>query len=196
MQAPIKSTARIIAAFAGVLALVGTLSGVAWAESDERHYASGKYRHDGQRAAGFNYGNQIQGYRGGDRAIHKGRIEPKYQRDGHGGGHRDGHRDGYRSGGGHKHAKRDAYRHGHRYGHRHGYRHGGHRGKHYAGHFRGFKFHGPIRARGYGPNCHRVSKIGYFHGRKAYIGGTGCYDRYGAFYVIPGSRYVINYIYY
>ncbi len=44
-----------------------------------------------------------------------------------------------------------------------------------------------------GGGCHAVSKIGYDDGREARIGGTRCYDEYGEAYIVPGSRYVIDY---
>ncbi len=49
----------------------------------------------------------------------------------------------------------------------------------------------------YGPyrGCHRTSRIGYWHGYRARIGGTVCYDAYGYPYIVPGSRYLIHYIY-
>ena len=41
--------------------------------------------------------------------------------------------------------------------------------------------------------CHQTSKIGYRHGRKAKIGGTMCYNRYGKGYIVSGSHHVIRY---
>jgi len=41
--------------------------------------------------------------------------------------------------------------------------------------------------------CHKVYKHGYYHGRKARIGGTQCYDSYGNPYIVQGSRYVVEY---
>ena len=46
----------------------------------------------------------------------------------------------------------------------------------------------------YDTRCTPVSKIGYDgYGRAIRIGGTMCFDGYGAGYVVPGSRYVIGY---
>jgi len=62
--------------------------------------------------------------------------------------------------------------------------HGSHKRRHYYdGHRHGYYRH----------DCHKVSKHGYYHGRKAKIGGTMCYDRYGDPYIVQGSRYVIHY---
>jgi len=44
--------------------------------------------------------------------------------------------------------------------------------------------------------CYPVKKVGYWHGRKAKIGGTACVDAYGDRYVVKGSRYLIKYLYY
>ena len=87
--------------------------------------------------------------------------------------------------GGYYGSRRDYYGRGHR----------GHRGYHGRGH-RGY-YEGSRRG-GYGryeqrSDCHAVSKVGYWHGHKALIGGTMCYDRYGNSYVVDGSRYLIRY---
>ncbi len=54
---------------------------------------------------------------------------------------------------------------------------------------------GPSYGPGYAPSraCQPVSKTGYWHGRKAKIGGTMCYDAYGNGYIVNGSRYLIHY---
>jgi len=76
------------------------------------------------------------------------------------------------------------------HGGKHGHRgHGGHHGSRHGGHGHDAR-HG-----GYGYDCRKVSKHGYYHGRKARIGGTMCYDRYGDPYIVQGSRYVIDYYY-
>jgi hypothetical protein len=83
---------------------------------------------------------------------------------------------------------------GHHYGH--GYHpYGGHHGRHYS--YRGVTGyrsggHGSSHLRG-DAGCHSVSKTGYDDGRKAEIGGTRCYDEYGDAYIVPGSRYVVQY---
>lgn len=76
--------------------------------------------------------------------------------------------------------------------HRHGYSQ--------ARHDHGWR-HGRRHARGNGVamarfDCRPVQDIGSFNGRPARIGGTGCYDAFGQFYIIPRSRYLIHYLYY
>lgn len=48
--------------------------------------------------------------------------------------------------------------------------------------------------RGYNSSaCHSVVKHDYWHGHEAEIGGVMCYDRYGNSYMVPESRYLIQY---
>ena len=48
--------------------------------------------------------------------------------------------------------------------------------------------------RGYNSSvCHAVVKHDYWNGYKAEIGGVMCYDRYGNGYIVPESRYLIQY---
>jgi hypothetical protein len=88
-----------------------------------------------------------------------------------------------------KHAKRSKQKY---QDHRHGYS--------YAGHDHGWR-HGRRHGRGNGFamarfDCRPVQNIGSFNGRPARIGGTGCYDAFGQFYIVPRSRYLIHYLYY
>lgn len=79
----------------------------------------------------------------------------------------------------------------------HSRRHDGHRsGRHHA------RLDGRHHRRGHrsghsdyyrDDGCHKVYKHGYYHGRKARIGGTQCYDSYGNPYIVRGSRYVVEY---
>ena len=45
------------------------------------------------------------------------------------------------------------------------------------------------------PVCHVVSKIDYWYGRRAEIGGTACPDAYGNLVVVQGSHHLIRYLY-
>ena len=65
-------------------------------------------------------------------------------------------------------------------------RHKRHYSKHYYASNYGHSYQG---------HCYPVKKIGYWHGKKAKIGGTACVDAYGDRYVVKGSRYVIRYLY-
>ncbi len=42
--------------------------------------------------------------------------------------------------------------------------------------------------------CRPTTGTAYLNGRLAQYGGTMCYDRFGAPYVIPGSEYFIGYL--
>ena len=66
-------------------------------------------------------------------------------------------------------------------------------GGYYRPYYRPYAYPPPYYGAGRG--CHRTSKIGYWHGYRARIGGTMCYDAYGYPYIVPGSRYLIHYIY-
>jgi len=44
-------------------------------------------------------------------------------------------------------------------------------------------------------HCWPVQKVGYWHGKKALVGGKMCRNSHGNEYVIPSSRYLINYYY-
>lgn len=84
-------------------------------------------------------------------------------------------------GGKHRHyKKRHARKHRTKRHDRHGHGGYGYAGKGYAKHSYG---------------CHPVSKVKWHHGRKARFGGTMCYDQYGNGYVVPGSRYLVGYLY-
>jgi len=74
--------------------------------------------------------------------------------------------------------------------HGNGKRHYGYGGYNHSGH--GYAERGYAK---HGYDCHPVSKVRYHHGRKARFGGTMCYDAYGYGYVVPGSRYLIGYLY-
>jgi hypothetical protein len=71
--------------------------------------------------------------------------------------------------------------HGHHYYYRgHGYRYGGYSSR--SGTYR------------YLGRCRYVTKFGYDRfGRRAKIGGTMCFDRFGKAYVLSHSRHVIHY---
>ena len=71
-------------------------------------------------------------------------------------------------------------------------RHSG-RGKWNRGHDQGYKQSKHRRQQQVAQACQRVTKIGYWHGRRAIVGGRGCQDRYGNFYMVPQSRYLIRY---
>ncbi|MEQ8194674.1 MAG: hypothetical protein RIB59_09320 [Rhodospirillales bacterium] len=45
------------------------------------------------------------------------------------------------------------------------------------------------------PVCRVVSKIDYWYGRRAEIGGTACPDAYGNLAVVQGSHYLIRYLF-
>jgi hypothetical protein len=45
------------------------------------------------------------------------------------------------------------------------------------------------------PVCRVVSKIDYWYGRRAEIGGTACPDAYGNLVVVQGSHYLIRYLF-
>ena len=127
------------------------------------------------------------GYR--HRGHDGGYYDGAYALLGYGLKHRDYHR-GYRGDyhrGHHAHRKHHAKRHyGGRYHHRKGYAVGKHRHRH--------GYRGKGRAKhAYG--CHPVSKVRWYRGRKARFGGTLCYDPYGHGYIVPGSRYLIGYLY-
>jgi hypothetical protein len=96
---------------------------------------------------------------------------------------------------GHHQRRHSAYN----YGHHDKYRYGSNYGAHTYSHGATYNSHGNAHAshgsnyKAQGNGCHAVYKIGYWDGYKAKIGGTMCYDSYGKSYVIPGSRYVIEY---
>ena len=80
------------------------------------------------------------------------------------------------------------YRTGHRRAHRHGH------GKHFTYspnrrvHHRKKMVYRAIQP------CHSTSKAGFDdYGRRVRIGGTMCYDAYGAPYIVRGSRHIIHY---
>jgi len=45
----------------------------------------------------------------------------------------------------------------------------------------------------YARGCQRVSKQGFWNGRRASIGGRQCIDARGYSYIVPNSRYLIRY---
>ena len=108
------------------------------------------------------------------------------------------HDDHYRSP--RHHGYKSRRHHGYKSRRHHGYksrRHHGYKYR-YRGHRGGYKFryrggYGRRGHGGYSRSCHKVSKHGYYHGRKARIGGTMCYGRHGKAYIVRGSRYVIDY---
>lgn len=91
------------------------------------------------------------------------------------------------------------YRHGHGpgHGHGHGYFCLDHGIFHYYSGYDpyGFSVTAYYRGSSYrgGGDCYPVEKHGYYHGRRALIGGLMCTDAYGYAYIRPGSRYVIRY---
>jgi len=89
---------------------------------------------------------------------------------------------------------------GHGYSHNHGYRHNRNYWRRHGHH--GVRVYAwkPLRHRpAYAHRrivtaCHPVVGHGRDHfGRRAKFGGTMCYDRFGAGYVVAGSRHVIRY---
>lgn len=138
------------------------------------------------------------------RKSHDRRAERQARRDYDDGGRRGDHRAGKyakgHDGHGHKHGRQRRQvehfvgKHGH--GHNHRYGHGRHdyRGNGFRAHHGGYFGRLQVSSHGHRGACHTVSKIGYRHGQKALIGGTACYDRYGNFYVLEGSRYIIRYL--
>ena len=97
---------------------------------------------------------------------------------------------------GHYGFKKHRYSHDNSGKHRHVRKH--HARKHRYEH--SFKHHGGddhVR-KGYvkrNSGCHPVSKVRWDRGRKARFGGTLCYDAYGNGFIVPGSRYLIGYLY-
>jgi hypothetical protein len=110
-------------------------------------------------------------------------------------------------------AHADGYKHK-QYGHKN---YGNHHGKHH-GHHKGFRGHKsktvvilgstghtafsypayPYRRHYFitdRPVCRVVSKIDYWYGRKAEIGGTACPDAYGNLVVVQGSHHLIRYLF-
>lgn len=69
-----------------------------------------------------------------------------------------------------------------------GYRNNYRRGPAYSyrGYNRGY-------SRGYNNSCRRVTRRGYWHGRRALIGGRECVNARGYSYIAPNSRYLIRY---
>jgi len=45
----------------------------------------------------------------------------------------------------------------------------------------------------YSSGCHRVSRDGFWNGRRASIGGRQCIDSRGYSYIVPNSRFLIRY---
>ena len=149
------------------------------------------------------------GHKGGQKHVHK-HHHGKGHKVGPHRSYRKGFEHGYRKGvkHGHKHAKKHRYGHGHK--HKHAYKRPYHRGaKHYgySGHGFGF-FYGipgphywkpahPRPFRGYRKvraRCHPVSRFGHDrYGRRAKLGATKCYDKFGHGYIVRGSRHVIHY---
>ncbi|MEX2449821.1 MAG: hypothetical protein WD407_03095 [Rhodospirillales bacterium] len=112
------------------------------------------------------------------------------------------HADGYK----HKHYGKH---YGKSYGHhkRRGRHHGRHHGRHKSSTvvifgstgYSAFSYPAYPRRRHYfvtdRPVCRVVSKIDYWYGRKAEIGGTACPDAYGNLVVVQGSHHLIRYLY-
>lgn len=96
-----------------------------------------------------------------------------------------------------QYGKHHKYRHKHR---RHYWKHKHYKHGHYGGYAKKpyYKDYSYGHAYGYGGgyDCHKTSKIGHWHGRKAIIGGTLCYNQYGEAYIVPNSHYLIEYYYY
>lgn len=80
---------------------------------------------------------------------------------------------------------------GYGYKNHHGYN--SHRG---SSHSYGGSYVNRGRTGHYSGGCRSVYRIDYWNGHKARIGGTECYDHYGKPYIVPGSRHVIEYLYY
>jgi len=90
-------------------------------------------------------------------------------------------------------------RHGYRQGYRHDYRPAHRRARRY-GHNKRYTSYPKRRAYNQGRMryqaarpCHATSKVGFDdYGQRVRIGGTMCYDAYGAAYIIRGSRHIIH----
>lgn len=137
------------------------------------HRYGGKKHHGNKHnGGGYKSGGKHKGgghYSGGNKRHGKGHGYTS----GYGNGHNKGHNKGY-NGKSHK---------------RKGHNSGGHYGK---GHH-GNSYYTGYNQYGYGRNCHQVSKKSRWHGRKARVGATKCYDSYGNGYIVEGSRYLIHY---
>lgn len=81
------------------------------------------------------------------------------------------------------------------YGHKSRYGYGGHRRSSYS-YGRAYGGGNVGRSGYYSGGCKSVYKIDYWNGHKARIGGTECFDHYGNPYIVPGSRYIVEYLYY
>lgn len=98
---------------------------------------------------------------------------------------------------GNHHGSSYSYGHGYRprsYGHKSHYGYGGRQGSSFGVYGSGYVNQG--HSGYYSGGCRSVYKVDYWNGHKARIGGTQCYDHYGNPYVVPGSRYVVEYLYY
>lgn len=105
------------------------------------------------------------------------------------------HSSHHRHGASHQHHERHDVRHQHWHQHRHQQwqrqRHDSYRK---AGRFHAAPRYGQVFAlQGFG--CHPVTGIDYHLGHRAKVGGTLCYDAYGRAFIVPGSRYVIGFLY-
>lgn len=162
--------------------------------------AGGRIIYDNERHDTYKGHGKKHAYKKGFKhGYHKGQKHA--YRDGHGHGKRikkHAYKHGYKKG--YKHGHQDAYKHKPRHGHGHGYKYG----KPIYNFVFGFPGHGSWARHGYKPHkrvrhyrhnrCHPVSRIGYDrYGRKVKFGGTMCYDRYGASYIVRGSRHIIHY---
>lgn len=74
------------------------------------------------------------------------------------------------------------------------YRHYGGHGFNYGGHSHGGSVSHDLGRTRYSAGCRAVIKFGFDRfGRRAKIGGTMCFDRYGNPYILSHSRHVIHY---
>lgn len=156
---------------------------------NERH---GSHKSHGKKHAykkGFEHGYH-KGHKHAKRHGHRKHVKKH--------AYKHGYKNGYDKG--YKHGHKHAYKHKPRHGHGHGYKHG----KPIYNFVFGFPGYGSWAPHGYKPHkrvrhyrhnsCHPVSRIGYDrYGRKVKFGGTMCYDRYGASYIVRGSRHIIHY---
>lgn len=199
--------------FAGALVLIASM-GSAFASD---HRDGTKFQHD----RGFSKGPSYHLRDDGDRDRHSRKAQKRQRaeyRDRHDDRRGNKQKRKYKK---RRHAQERHYdkhaRHYHKHKRhhrkhkRHHRRHGGHHHKHHGGHHRSgidlggltlFFGQNLYREDSYGQGynnvsrvCQDVSKVGWWNGQKALIGGTGCYDQYGNLYVVEGSRYLIRYVY-
>ena len=216
MKTPMKKPATFLGFLAGAFLTAAFVVSPASADNgkpgpyllkDGRNYTqiadrNGDYSHRRHREKNFSYGNKLHDRNGHKQGLHKGQLS---HRDRHKDRRHDRHsyKDRNRHSDAHRHHRHSGHRdrHGHRDHYRYGYggkviHNGLYKDKSPYSYGHGHSKHHYYKKHQYGYGCRKVSDIKYWYGRKAHVGGTGCFDRYGAFYIVPGSRYLISYLYY